>query len=298
MTGDRTPQLGPQWRPGLPQAGTAPGVKLNTPPPPAPSVIAVCSGKGGVGKSSIALNLAVALGTDGERVGLLDADVHAPDIPLMVGLARHKPAQDWVLARAGGLRRTPLEPVECFGVQLMSTGFIVSESQSVAWSAELVSALLNQLIWSTTWGDLDRLVIDLPPGTSDITQAIMRLLPSSLAVVIVTPQDVAHLDTRRLLTMLDRVRIPAIGGIENMSGLTCPCCQAGLEVFAPVAEHRSVWSTGLPRLGTVPLAVADGSRQPEPVVLSAPDAPRAVALREASTALRKAIADRGGQPPG
>lgn len=295
VTCNPTPQLGPRWRPGLPQAGVSTAVKLDTPPPPAPSVIAVCSGKGGVGKSSIALNLAVALAADGERVGLLDADVHAPDIPLMVGLARHKPAHEWVLARAGGLRRTPLEPVECFGVQLMSTGFIVGESQAVAWSAELVSVLLNQLIWSTTWGELDRLVIDLPPGTSDITQAIMRLLPTSVAVVIVTPQDVAHLDTRRLLVMLDRVRVPVVGGIENMSGLTCPCCRTQLEVFAPVPESRSVWSTGLSRLGTVPLAVADGTTQPEPVVLTASDTPRAVALREASTALRKAIADRGGQ---
>lgn len=283
-----TPRLGPEWRPPAPHALHAPAVPV--PPPPAPSVIAVCSGKGGVGKSSLALNLAVALAADGERVGLLDADVHAPDIPLMVGLARRAPARQWTLAKVGGLGRTPLEPVECHGIRLMSTGFIVGEDQAVAWTADLVSALLHQLVWSTTWGRLDRLVIDLPPGTSDITQAVVRLLPTAAAVVVVTPQDVAHLDTRRLLTMLDRAEVAVVGGIENMSGLTCPHCHGQVEVFAPVTEPRSVWATGLARLGTVPLAVA-GADDREPVVVTQPGSPRAVALRATTVALRKALAD-------
>jgi ATP-binding protein involved in chromosome partitioning len=255
-------------------------------------VIAVCSGKGGVGKSSVALNLAVALAADGERVGLLDADVHAPDIPLMVGLARSRPARQWTLSRAGGLGRTALEPVDCFGVRLMSTGFIVAEEQAIAWTADLVSALLNQLIWSTAWGGLDRLVVDLPPGTSDITQAVVRLLPGAVAVLVVTPQDVAHLDCRRLLAMLEHNGVTVTGGIENMSGLSCPCCQAHIDVFAPVSEARSVWTAGLTRLGSVPLVPA-GTDGREPVVRLTPDSPRAVALRAAAATLRDLL----GRPP-
>ena len=257
------------------------------PPPPAPSVIAVCSGKGGVGKSTIALNLAVALAADGARVGLLDADVHAPDIPLMVGLARRAPARQWVLARPGGLGRTALEPVERHGIRLMSTGFIVSEDQPVAWTADLVGVLLNQLIWSTAWDELDHLVIDLPPGTSDITQSIIRLLPTAVAVLVVTPQDVAHLDTRRLLTILRGARLPVLGGIENMSGMVCPCCGTNVELFAPVAPERSVWSSGLDRLAAVPLEPGGGA---EPVVLERPDSVRGRALLAAATEIARRVA--------
>src|SRR4051812_44109357 len=134
-------------------------------PAPATYVIAVCSCKGGVGKSTIALNLAVSLATLRQRVGLLDADVHAPDLPLMVGLKRTTPSTGWQLTRAGGLDSTPLEPVEAHGIRLMSSGFIVAEDQALTWNADLIGLLLNQLIWSTNWGTLDYLVIDMPPGT-------------------------------------------------------------------------------------------------------------------------------------
>lgn len=267
-------------------------------PPPAPSVIAVCSGKGGVGKSTVALNLAAALAAAGARVGLLDADVHAPDIPLMVGLRRSAPATGWTLARAGGLDRTPLEPVERYGIRLMSSGFIVAEDQAIAWTADLVGALLTQLIWSTQWGPLDHLVIDLPPGTSDLMQATFRLLPDAGAVIVVTPQDVAHLDNRRLLTALLAVDVRVLGGIENMSGLRCPCCDARLDVFRRVAHERSIWASGLPLLGTVPLAVvgADRDEGMEPVVVNAPESPRGKALRAAADAVRGALKRRRDDP--
>lgn len=255
------------------------------PPAPAPSVIAVCSGKGGVGKSTIALNLAAALAAAGDRVGLLDADVHAPDIPLMLGLARRTPATGWTLARAGGLRRTSLEPVECHGVRLMSTGFIVAEDQPVTWTADLVSVLLNQLLWATVWGELDHLVIDLPPGTSDITQAVLRLLPTAAAVLVVTPQDVAHLDTRRLLVAVRAAGIRVLGGIENMSGLACPCCGTEVEVFRPVRADRSIWSAGVTRLGAIPLEPGDAA---EPVVLRT-DSSRGRALRDVAGHLRSVL---------
>jgi len=272
--------------------GPAPGRPApDLPGPPAPSVLAVCSGKGGVGKSTVALNLAVALAGAGERVGLLDADLHAPDIPLMLGLARKAPARSWTLARAGGFDRTPLEPVEHSGVLVMSTGFIIAEDQALAWTAELVEALLRQLLWSTRWGPLDRLVIDLPPGTSDLVQAVFRLLPGAGAVVVVTPQDAAHLDTRRMLTALRTAGGRILGGIENMSGLDCPHCGTRISVFPPVARERSVWAAGVPRLAEVPMD-AEGA---EPVVLASPDSARGKALRAAAGAVRDA--DRPGATP-
>jgi ATP-binding protein involved in chromosome partitioning len=250
-------------------------------------VVAVCSGKGGVGKSTVALELAVALAADGLRVGLLDADVHSPDIPLMVGLARRVEATSWTLARSGGLHRTPLEPVERYGVRLMSTGFMFAENQSVAWTAGLVEVLLNQLIWSTAWGELDYLLIDLPPGTSDITQAIIRVLPTASAVLVVTPQDVAHLDTRRVVTMLEGKDIRILGAIENMSGLSCPCCGTRIEVFPPVAPERSIWPAGISRLATVPLEASDGAAAATvPVVVARPESPRSEAFRAAAAAIR------------
>jgi ATP-binding protein involved in chromosome partitioning len=272
----------PYLHPGS-NAPTPPG-----PPPPAPVVIAVCSGKGGVGKSTVALNLAVALGLDGARVGLLDADVHAPDIPLMVGLVRSAPSTGWTLSRARG--RADLEPVERYGIKLMSSGFIVAEDQAVTLVAGLAGALLAQLIWSTRWGGLDYLIIDLPPGTSDVVQETFRLLPKAGAVVVVTPQDVAHLDNRRVLTALSMAEATTLGGIENMTAMTCPCCDARLEIFPPVAHERSVWATGLARLGTVPMGVIgpDGAGVTEPVVATAPDSPRGRALREAAAAVRAA----------
>jgi ATP-binding protein involved in chromosome partitioning len=253
----------------------------------------VCSGKGGVGKSTVALNLAVALAAGGDRVGLLDADVHAPDIPLMVGLARHRPATSWMLSRPGGFGGTPLEPVERYGVQLMSSGFIIAEDQALSWTAGLAEALLSQLIWSTRWGELDYLVVDLPPGTSHLVQALFRVLPSAGAVIVVTPQDVAHLDTRRVLTALRGADVRVLGGVENMSGLRCPHCGTQLEVFPPVDPDRSIWATGVERLGVVPLTTADDDG-PEPVVHTAPDSPRGAALGALAEAVRVAAARHGG----
>jgi ATP-binding protein involved in chromosome partitioning len=257
------------------------------PPPPAPVVIAVCSGKGGVGKSTVALNLAVALGLDGLRVGLLDADLHAPDIPLMVGLRRSAPSSGWTLSRAGA--KAAVEPVERHGITVMSSGFIVAEDQAVTLTAGLAGALLAQLIFSTEWGELDYLVIDLPPGTSDVVQETFRLLPTAHAVIVVTPQDVAHLDNRRVLAALSMAGATPLGGIENMAGLTCPCCSSRLEVFPPVAHERSVWAAGLTRLGSIPMGVVGDGGGTEPVVATAPESPRGVALRTAAGTVRRAI---------
>jgi ATP-binding protein involved in chromosome partitioning len=261
-------------------------------PPPAGNVVAVCSGKGGVGKSTVALNLAVSLAAEGLGVGLLDADVYGPDIPLMVGLKRTKPATSWQLARAGGLDHTPLEAVEAYGVRLMSSGFIISEDQALTWNADLIGLFLNQLIWSTVWGKLDYLIIDLPPGTSDVVQDIFRVIPGAMAVIVVSPQDVAHLDNRRVVAALRRSGIRLLGGIENMKGLRCPSCDAHIELFAPTAPERSIWAGGLPLLGSVPWSPTVGEPVAEPVVVTAPESNRGNALREIAGKLRAAVEDQ------
>ena len=268
-----------------PAAAASGSMKLFDRRAPAAHVIAVCSGKGGVGKSTVALNLAVSLATDGSKVGLLDADVHAPDIPLMVGLKRSAPSSGWQLTRAGGLD-DPLEPRGAR--RLMSSGFIVSEDQALTWNADLVSLLLNQLIWSTMWGELDFLVIDMPPGTSDIVQDIVRVLPGALAVIVVTPQDLAHLDNRRILAALRAANVRLLGGIENMSGLHCPTCDSAITLFPPVTRERSIWASNVLRLGTVPWSATDSTPVSEPIVVTAPQSRRAIALRETAEMVRAA----------
>lgn len=289
--GLRRPWAPPQSPRGVPERVSAPVASAVR--PPAHSIIAVCSGKGGVGKSTVALNLAVALATDGDRVGLLDADLHAPDIPLMVGLARRQPASSWMLSRQEGFGGTPLEPVERYGVQLMSSGFIVAEDQALSWTAGLAEALLSQLIWSTTWGALDYLVIDLPPGTSHLVQALFRALPYAGAVIVVTPQDVAHLDTRRMLTALRAAGVMVLGAVENMSGLRCPHCHIELEVFPPVDPERSIWASGIAKLGVVPLTTVGTDDGPEPVVSTAPGSPRGAALRAFAVSVRMVTKGHG-----
>lgn len=262
----------------------------NPPPePPARTVIAVCSGKGGVGKSTIALNLAVALGLTGDRVGLLDADLEAPDIPLMMGIARRTPARRWTLSRVGGFGATPLQPVTRHGIALMSAGFIIAEDQALAWPADMAEALLNQLIWSTTWGPLDTLVVDLPPGISPIVQALFRRVPTVRALLVVTPQDVAHLDNRRLLAALQTAGIRPIGGIENMSGLACPHCGHTTTIFPPAPAERTIWAREIRRLGSIPFTNADHQDNTEPVIATAPTGTRATALRDIAAAVRAAL---------
>jgi ATP-binding protein involved in chromosome partitioning len=259
-----------------------------TPPPAARFIIAVGSGKGGVGKSTVSLNLALALAQDGAAVGLLDADLYGPNIPLMVGLVRTKWGQDWTLARRGAPQKIP--PVERYGLKIMSAGFLVGEDQPLA-DASLVRALANQFMWHVDWGTLDYLIIDLPPGTADAQQVFARSVPLTGAILVVTPQDVAHLDAKKAVQMYRREKVPILGGVENMSGLICPDCGKRLDVFPRVRESRSIWAMGVDKLGEVPLdpLVAAAGDTGQPLLVAHPDSPQSAAFREIARRLSAAL---------
>ena len=218
---------------------------------PARFVVAIGSGKGGVGKSTVALHLALALARRDLTVGLLDADLYGPDIPLMVNLTRAERARQWDFWRRGGSVRR--EPLERYGIRIMSVGFLVGERQAFTMPAMLLTAALKQLVEHVEWGSPDVLLIDLPPGTADLQQQLLGVVSLDGAVLVVGPQDVAHLDARRFLDFLRDADVSVLGGIENMSALECPHCGERVDVFPPVREDRSIWSDGVVRLGEIPL---------------------------------------------
>jgi ATP-binding protein involved in chromosome partitioning len=244
--------------------------------------IAVTSGKGGVGKSTVSLNLALALLERGSSVGVLDADFYGPDIPLMVNLKRTIPLKRWMLGRSLDREPLTLEPVERYGLKLMSVGFLIGEDQALAMPAQLLHGALRQLLSDVDWGELDVLVIDLPPGTADLQQQLFGLVDLGGALIVVGPQDVAHLDGRKVLDMLRTAGVRVLGGVENMAGLVCPHCGEVVEVFPPTPEERSLWAAGVTRLGSLPLdpAVARAGDEGVPVFLSVPTGVVATAYRE------------------
>jgi ATP-binding protein involved in chromosome partitioning len=228
-------------------------------------IVAVASGKGGVGKSTVSLNLARALAERGQRVGLLDADIYGPDIPLMLGLKQTRELKRWALGRSPVFGMPRLEPVEALGLKVMSVGFLLAERQGFELPAPLLSSVTRQLIDGVEWGELDVLVVDLPPGTADLQQHLFASGNIAGAVIVVGPQDAAHLDAQKLVSVLRDAGVPIIGAVENMSGLACPHCGERIEVFPPVDESRSVLRE-IALLGTVPLdpAFARLNGVPEP----------------------------------
>ena len=220
---------------------------------PARLVIAVGSGKGGVGKSTVSLHLALAFRRRGLGVGLLDADLYGPDIPLMVGISRTELARQWQLWRKSGIR---LEALERRGLRIMSVGFLLAEQQALTMPAPLLSAGLRQLVRDVDWREPDVLLIDLPPGTADLQQQLLGVVPLDGGVIVVGPQDVAHLDGRKFLDFLRDGGVTVLGGIENMAGLKCPHCSEPIDVFPRVADERALWTQGVTLLGRVPLLPA------------------------------------------
>ena len=215
-------------------------------------IVAVASGKGGVGKSTVSLYLARALAESGLRVGLLDADIYGPDIPLMLGLKQTRELRQWDLGRNPAFGLPLLEPVDAVGLKVMSVGFLLAEQQSFELPAALLAGVTRQLVHGVAWGELDLLVVDLPPGTADLQQHLFRTYPVAGTIVVVGPQDVAHLDARKLVATLREAGVRILGAVENMSGLACPHCGEHVEVFPRVAAERSIFRD-VPLLGTIPL---------------------------------------------
>jgi ATP-binding protein involved in chromosome partitioning len=203
-------------------------------------LVAVASGKGGVGKSTVSLGLARALAECGRNVGLLDADIYGPDIPLMLGVKQTRELRHWDMARNPRFGRIDLEPVEIAGIKVMSVGFLLAESQMFAMPAMLASFIGDQLVRNVRWGDIDYLIVDLPPGTADLQQHIFTTMELAGVLIVVGPQDAAHLDARKVLALLRDAGVKVLGAVENMRGLRCPHCGETLEVFPPVAEERSL----------------------------------------------------------
>jgi ATP-binding protein involved in chromosome partitioning len=232
------------------------------------NIVAVASGKGGVGKSTTAANLALAWAAQGAKVGLLDADIYGPSQPLMMGLAGAKPTS------ADGKHLTPLR---AHGVEVMSIGFMIDQEQPMAWRGPMVTQALTQLLGETNWGELDYLVVDMPPGTGDIQLTLAQRVPVSGAVIVTTPQDIALLDARKGLKMFEKVEVRVLGVVENMSVHVCSQCGHLEHVFGSGGGARMAAQYGVQLLGELPLDIriredADGG---SPTVVAEPGSARA-----------------------
>lgn len=257
-----------------------------------PPVVAFASGKGGVGKSTIALNVAAALSMKGVRVGVVDADMYGPDLPAMIGITRRSPASSitlWQAGTDGSAGESSLEPVEKFGFKIMSPQFLLAEDQSLDRQTPLVEVFLYRLLNDVKWGTLDLLLVDLPPGTADLQQEVFRLLPAARAAIVVTPQFVAHLDARKLVSMLRQRGVEIVGGIENMAAMSCPHCGGDLPLFARAAAEHTIWAHDVRRLASIPFLAPDTTIPGLPAVVADPTAPASRALRDAADHIRAAV---------
>jgi len=250
-------------------------------------VIAVASGKGGVGKSTTAANLAVALALEGRAVGLLDADVYGPSQPRMLG----------VTGRPKPLGPDTVAPLENYRVKLISMGLLAAEDTPIAWRGPMVQSALTQMLTKVAWGRLDYLVVDLPPGTGDVPITMIQQTPVAGVIVVCTPQDVALLDARKAIAMLQRAQVPILGVIENMSFYQCPDCGRVDHIFGHGGAGREAERHGVPLLAAIPLdvAVRESGDAGTPIVVSRPDGPHARAFREAARAVIRAV-EQGAVP--
>ncbi|MGH8209708.1 MAG: iron-sulfur cluster carrier protein ApbC [Steroidobacteraceae bacterium] len=249
------------------------------------NVVAVASGKGGVGKSTVAVNLALAWAAQGARVGILDADIYGPSQPLMLGLAGQRPSSP---------DGKQLRPLVSHGIGAMSIGFLVDAEQPMVWRGPMVTQALTQLLSETQWGNLDYLVVDMPPGTGDIQLTLAQRVPVAGAVIVTTPQDIALADARKGLKMFEKVSVPVLGIVENMSIHVCSNCGHAEAIFGSGGGARMAEQYGVKLLGELPLDAhireeADSGR---PTVVAAPDSPRAQAYFRMARRTAAALAVR------
>jgi ATP-binding protein involved in chromosome partitioning len=235
------------------------------------TTIAVASGKGGVGKSTVAVNLAVSLALDGAKVGLLDADIYGPSIPLMMGI-NERP----------NLHNQKLVPLEAHGVKVMSIGFLIDPMQAVIWRGPMVSGAVKQFMSDVDWGELDYLVFDLPPGTGDIHLTLVQTIPLTGAVVVTTPQDISLADARKAYAMFEKVNVPVLGIIENMSYYICNHCGHREDIFHTGGGKKAAGELGVPFLGEIPIytPIRIGGDVGKPIVISEPEAEQTKILRQ------------------
>ena len=263
------------------------GVQRNLKPlAPIRNLIAVASGKGGVGKSTVAVNLALALAADGASVGLLDADIYGPSQPHMLGLAGKQPTS------ADG---KTMQPLQAHGLQVMSIGFLVDPDQPMVWRGPMVTSALSQLLHQTTWRDLDYLIVDMPPGTGDIQLTLSQQVPVSGAVIVTTPQDIALLDARKGLAMFRKVSVPVLGVIENMSTHVCSQCGHEESIFGAGGGAQMATDFDVELLGQLPLdaKIRQQTDSGNPTVVGDPASTAALAYRSAARRMAAILASQG-----
>jgi len=268
---------GPQG--GAPAGGPPPGApggpvpKIGTPEilPGVKSIVAIASGKGGVGKSTTAVNLALGLAASGHKIGLLDADIYGPSMPRMMGITGQPASSDG----------KNLDPLENFGIKVMSMGFLVEEDTPMIWRGPMVQSALEQMMRDVNWGELDVMIIDMPPGTGDAQLTMAQRVPLTGAVIVSTPQDIALLDARRGLNMFRKVNVPVLGLIENMSYFICPKCGERSDIFSHGGARIEADKLGMDFLGEVPLHmdIRETSDAGKPIVVSDPDSEHAKTYR-------------------
>ena len=280
LTAERPPEPAPG-----PQAAAPQG-----PPPLAGirevrAIIAVASGKGGVGKSTVAANLAVALAAAGLRTGLLDADIYGPSVPRLMGLEQKKPE----------LEGKRLLPLAAHGVATMSIGYLVPEAKAMIWRGPMVASAVSQLLGDVAWGVRDILVVDMPPGTGDAQLTLAQRVPLAGALVVSTPQDLALIDARKAIAMFAQVEVPILGVVENMSRFICPHCGTASDIFGHGGARETAAALDVPFLGEIPLEmrIRETSDGGTPVVAAAPGSAEAGAFRDLAAAVRARLVASG-----